>query len=129
MIFPDPIQVSGTQAFWGCRFCHGNGCLACQAEEDRAYKAEFPDGPKPIATISHDGTKEGLARILNTLLSGISQEAQQRAQDTLEDNPAIENLTAQLGLSAEQTKQCLAATLTPTILEERAVRMSQPTLL
>lgn len=53
MIFPNPIRVSGTQAFCGCRFCHGNGCLACQAEADRAYKAEFPDGPKPIAEVSH----------------------------------------------------------------------------
>lgn len=129
MIFPNPIRVSGTQAFWGCRFCHGNGCLACQAEADRAYKAEFPDGPKPIATIAHDGTPEGLARILSTLLGGITQESQQRAQDTLAANPAIESLTAQCGLTAEQTKQGLAAALTPTILEERAVRMSQPTLL
>lgn len=81
------------------------------------------------ATIAHDGTPEGLARILSTLLGGITQESQQRAQDTLAANPAIESLTAQCGLTAEQTKQGLAAALTPTILEERAGRMSQPTLL
>lgn len=33
-----------------CRWCGGNGCLACPSEADKAYKAAFPDGPKPIAT-------------------------------------------------------------------------------
>lgn len=34
-----------------CRFCSGRGCLACPAEADRAYRAAFPDDPKPIATM------------------------------------------------------------------------------
>lgn len=34
-----------------CRFCGGKGCLACPGEADRAYRAAFPEGPKPIATI------------------------------------------------------------------------------
>jgi hypothetical protein len=33
-----------------CRWCGGQGCLYCEAEADKAYKAAFPDGPKPIAT-------------------------------------------------------------------------------
>lgn len=33
-----------------CRWCRGQGCLYCASEADKAYKAEFPDGPKPIAT-------------------------------------------------------------------------------
>lgn len=33
-----------------CKFCHGNGCLACPSERDKEYKRQFPDGPKPMAT-------------------------------------------------------------------------------
>lgn len=33
-----------------CRWCQGRGCLYCKAEADKAYRAEFPDGPKPIAS-------------------------------------------------------------------------------
>lgn len=30
------------------------GCAGCDAEADRAYKQEFPDGPQPIATFNRD---------------------------------------------------------------------------
>ena len=33
-----------------CKFCGGEGCLACPQEADKAYKEAFPDGPKPIVT-------------------------------------------------------------------------------
>lgn len=33
-----------------CRWCGGRGCLQCESEANKAYKAAFPDGPKPIAT-------------------------------------------------------------------------------
>lgn len=33
-----------------CRWCHGKGCLYCKAEANKAYKAAFPDGPRPIAS-------------------------------------------------------------------------------
>jgi hypothetical protein len=33
-----------------CRFCGGRGCLYCPAEADKAYKAAFPEGAKPLAT-------------------------------------------------------------------------------
>jgi hypothetical protein len=42
-----------------CRWCHGTGCLYCEKEADKAYKAAFPDGPQPIATFQN--TPEGLA--------------------------------------------------------------------
>lgn len=43
--------------FWGCSFCRGTGCLACQQESKRQYSEAFPDGPKPILTWTarHDG--------------------------------------------------------------------------
>ena len=41
-----------------CRFCGGQGCLACPGEADAAYRREFPDGPKPIATFKTDDPKD-----------------------------------------------------------------------
>lgn len=32
-----------------CTWCGGRGCLACESEASKAYKAAFPEGPKPIA--------------------------------------------------------------------------------
>ena len=40
--------------FTGCRWCGGRGCFQCEAEADAAYKREFPEGPKPIATFHRD---------------------------------------------------------------------------
>lgn len=34
-----------------CKWCGGAGCLACPGEAEKEYKRQFPDGPKPIATI------------------------------------------------------------------------------
>jgi hypothetical protein len=42
-----------------CRWCGGRGCLYCENEADKAYKAEFPDGPVPLATF--ENTPAGLA--------------------------------------------------------------------
>ena len=38
------------QVYRDCRWCGGKGCLYCKAEADKAYKAEFPNGPQPIAS-------------------------------------------------------------------------------
>lgn len=37
-----------------CKFCGGEGCLACPAETDKAYQEAFPDGPQPIATFKDE---------------------------------------------------------------------------
>lgn len=37
-----------------CRWCYGQGCLYCESEADKAYKREFPEGPKPFATFTRD---------------------------------------------------------------------------
>jgi len=37
-----------------CKWCNGRGCLQCKTEADKAYKREFPDGPKPILTIRNE---------------------------------------------------------------------------
>ena len=41
-----------------CKWCGGTGCLACPAEAEKAYKEEFPDGPKPIATFNTNDPAE-----------------------------------------------------------------------
>ena len=50
-----------------CKFCGGAGCLACEGEANKAYKKEFPDGPKPIATFKLDDPQdmERLGKALN----------------------------------------------------------------
>ena len=54
-----------------CKFCHGKGCLACPKEADAAYKREFPDGPKPIATYPtpEGSTKQDVAAIIQKALN------------------------------------------------------------
>lgn len=42
-----------------CRWCGGRGCLACENEASKAYKAAFPEGPQPIATFDIS-TPEGV---------------------------------------------------------------------
>lgn len=45
-----PVQMAG--AYWNCRFCGGNGCIACPGERDKAAaKAEMPE---PIFTARLD---------------------------------------------------------------------------
>ncbi len=49
-----------------CKWCQGRGCLYCRAEAEKAYKAAFPDGPKPIATFdltTPDGAAKARAMI------------------------------------------------------------------
>lgn len=46
------------QIYADCRFCHGEGCLACEGEANRAYKREFPNGPEPIATFKTDSPRD-----------------------------------------------------------------------
>lgn len=41
-----------------CKWCGGKGCLSCEAEADKEYKRQFPDGPKPIATFKTDDPKD-----------------------------------------------------------------------
>ncbi len=36
--------------FFGCRFCGGRGCLACDAESIKQFRAAFPD--QPVLTIA-----------------------------------------------------------------------------
>ena len=37
-----------------CKWCEGKGCLACRAEADKEYARQFPDGPKPLLSLTHE---------------------------------------------------------------------------
>jgi hypothetical protein len=55
-----------------CKWCHGRGCLYCPAEAEKAYKRQFPDGPKPILTMPLEQsinlrTKAGEKRLLKVI--------------------------------------------------------------
>lgn len=49
-----------------CKFCGGRGCLGCEREADKAYKAAFPGGAVPIAVFditTPDGVEKARAAI------------------------------------------------------------------
>ena len=57
-----------------CKWCLGKGCLSCPAEADKEYKRQFPDGPKPILTITKeemerdpDGARKQLSDVLKSV--------------------------------------------------------------
>lgn len=49
----DKIQMRfDGKVYRDCPRCNGRGCGACPAEADAEYNRQFPDGPKPIMTIT-----------------------------------------------------------------------------
>lgn len=122
MIFPNPHRVQGTNAYCNCKWCRGNGCLQCAVEEEKAYRAAFPNGPQPIATIAHDGTDEGIAAVLAKLLSGLNEAAEERAMEKM---PDAHHICSQIGMSDDQIKSGMIYLSATEILEERAVAMER----
>ncbi len=56
-----PLQVRydpERKIYRDCKWCHGKGCLSCEAEAEKEYKRQFPDGPKPIATFDLNDPKQ-----------------------------------------------------------------------
>lgn len=62
-----PRYDEATGTYRDCKWCHGKGCLACHGEADKAFKAEYPDGPKPIATFPN--TPEGIDQAMKLVMS------------------------------------------------------------
>ena len=55
-----------------CKWCGGKGCPSCEAEADKEYARQFPDGPKPIVTIPLSEpldleTDKGMDKLLSIL--------------------------------------------------------------
>ena len=51
---PQPRYDPVRKIYRDCKWCGGKGCLSCEGEADKAYKREFPDGPKPILTLDRE---------------------------------------------------------------------------
>lgn len=58
--------------FRDCPWCGGRGCAACDAEAEKAYQREFPDGPQVIATVPNDAT--GVDALKALLVQTLGQE-------------------------------------------------------
>jgi len=54
-----------------CRWCGGRGCLACEAEAEKAYRAAFPNGPEPTATFQLDGPGGGMKAFMEAFVASI----------------------------------------------------------
>lgn len=104
-----------------CKWCGGRGCLSCEAEADKEYKRQFPDGPKPIAsfsTVGMSGDEVGgiLAKVLGSkAIDAASKEASVRADRILEENPGVVEL---VGATKEQCKSALEASLLPEVIAD-----------
>lgn len=120
MIFPNPHRIHGTRAYHGCKWCKGAGCLQCSVEEEKAYKAAFPDGPKPLASIKHDGTPEGIAAVFRGLLGGLEEEASAKADEAM---PEVHHILSQLGKSDQEIKDALTHLAAVQIIGDRAMKM------
>lgn len=107
-------------AYRNCRFCRGSGCLACQQESERDYKAAFPDGPKPIASVNFDDT-EGMAALSAVMSSAGLQsaltEADERAGKLLSGDTAVASILR--GLGGDNIREAVAHIELNTIITEK----------
>lgn len=111
-----------------CKWCGGNGCLSCEAEADKEYSHQFPNGPQPIATFNTKelGT-EGVAGLLRSLIGpeavmAAKEGARKRAEKLIEENSIV---AAMAGVDPERAKQVLSTGLASEILHENIVKAGQ----
>lgn len=107
-----------------CKWCGGEGCLACPGEADKEYNRQFPDGPKPMLTITTEQMEN--PEILNMLKSLISPDAIMSAKDEGEarakavlESPAGRAVELPSGMTKQEAIAAIAVNYTGQILEER----------
>lgn len=91
-------------AYRNCKWCHGTGCISCQAEADRAYKNAFPDGPKAIAVIdltTPQGIEKGKQLISAKAIEGFILEGTQEAKARIASDSLLRTLCVSLGIPAD----------------------------
>ena len=67
-----------TGIYRDCKWCQGKGCISCKIQADRDYKAEFPEGPQPIATFTRDA--EGMKQF-REFIDAITGETSEKKGD------------------------------------------------
>lgn len=63
---PPAPPVTGATIRATCRFCHGQGCLSCDAQAEAEYRRQFPSGPEPLVTF-HFNDPEDVQLMQHTL--------------------------------------------------------------
>lgn len=109
-----------------CKWCHGRGCNFCEAEADKEYKRQFPDGPKPIATFNTSGLdSSGVAGLINRLMGPAAMaeadvEAAKRAKEMMAN--AGQGLGKWVGLTDAEAEAELARQLSEQVLAENITK-------
>ncbi len=101
----DPIRG----VYRDCKWCEGKGCLSCSVEAERAYKREFPDGPKPIATFVIDQSRpdESLQEIVGEIVGKLLGPAAIEAAGKLADDRARAFIDGEQGYLLTKEAQAL----------------------
>lgn len=107
-----------TGIYRDCRWCNGRGCVSCEIEADKAYKREFPDGPKPIATFTMEDLQAGkLKAILGPeAIESAAAEARKRAGEKVE---SLGGFRALLNCTDEEAVEALTSATIGDVLAER----------
>lgn len=107
-----------------CKWCGGKGCLACPGEADKEYKRQFPDGPKPILTITAAqlGNKPFMETIKGLIgpaaIMAAKEAGAKRAAQKVDSNPMILQIA---GCTREQAVAALALGETGSVIEENII--------
>lgn len=113
-------------AYRNCKWCGGAGCICCQGEADKAYKAAFPDGPKPIAIIdltTPDGVAKGRKLLSSEAIAGFIEEGTQEAKARIEGDSVLRSICASMdipiddALARELGRQALPAKIAAKAIE------------
>lgn len=122
-------RVSHTGAYRDCKWCRGAGCISCEVEADKAYKAAFPDGPKPIATFQTrpgESLVDTFSRLKDVIgpeaIMAAKDEGRRRAEQQLD---AVPGLAESLHVPRERAIDALAQDQTSQVLHENIVKAGE----
>ena len=112
-----------------CKWCHGTGCLSCEAERDKEYARQFPNGPTPIATFKTDGTEAAMIGLLGKLLgpaalASAKQEATTKATEIMTRSPVVAAMV-KMGnpdITEAQILTALTASFVPEIVAANIIK-------
>lgn len=107
---------SDRDVYRDCKWCGGQGCNQCQIESDKAYKKQFPDGPKPIATFTTEQVKAG---VLKSLLSPDSIASAEVEARVMTKEQLGELVISGLGMTKHEMEDALTRALVHEIIRER----------
>lgn len=107
-----------------CRFCQGRGCIACPGEAEKAYKAEFPNGPQPILTIERKDMPKAMKMLKHVMgpkgMMAAKAEGLKRARKLIAENPSLIEST---GLSKEQAELTIGTGLAGGIVHDKILEL------